>query len=120
MKTVWEGQCRPQTTRPSRSASNSSKHDGMIDAAHLFHRPQKHETILEGRHRAGPRHLGSVVPRGFAFAPVAMVEGEIVRAGGGVEKGDLADDVGEAPDEQGECARCELSGVGIVKWDLGD
>lgn len=56
----------------------------------------------------------------FAFMPVAMVEGKIVCTGSGIKKGDFADDVGEASDKQGECARCELSGVVIVEWDLGD
>lgn len=52
--------------------------------------------------------------------PVAVVEGEIVRAGGGVEKGDFADDVGEASDEEGECARCKRGMDGVIEWDLGD
>ena len=49
-----------------------------------------------------------------------MVEGEIVRAGGGVEKSDFADDAGEAPDEEGEHTGCERGMYGVVEWDLGD
>lgn len=51
---------------------------------------------------------------------MAVVEGEIVRAGGGVEKSDFADNAGEAPDEEGERAGCERGMYGVVEWDLGD
>ena len=49
-----------------------------------------------------------------------MGDGEAIRTGGGVEKGDFADDVGKASNEEGECARCEWGVDGVVEWDLGD
>lgn len=40
--------------------------------------------------------------------------------GGGIKKGDFADDVGETTDEESQCACCTRGFVGIVEWDLGD
>lgn len=84
--------------------------------ADFFHPPQKDETVLEGCKCANSGHLCGIVLGGFAVAPV--VKREIVGASGGVEKGDFADDVGEASDEKRERAGCEWVVIRVVEWDF--